>query len=137
MRAKWFSRLLLPLARYLLAAVAGVLVAGIGALVYVLEDRPDLSVWHLADLDEGVHTLRIVGRNGSDPFPDLEDAVAPARKEEARSEVSRLLGRLDRRSDTDPEVLVRVNNDAGLDDEYMHATTFRPSRLHPRARSRS
>jgi citrate lyase subunit beta/citryl-CoA lyase len=72
--------------------------------LYVPGDRPDRVDKAMASGSDAV-------------IIDLEDAVAPARKEEARSEVSRLLRRLDRRSDTGPEVLVRVNNDAGLADD--------------------
>lgn len=72
--------------------------------LYVPGDMPDL-------LDKAMIS-------GSDAvIVDLEDAVAPSRKGEARSEASYLLGQLDRREDTAPEVLVRVNNDAGLADD--------------------
>ena len=72
--------------------------------LYVPGDRPD-------------RVDKAMGSGSDAVIIDLEDAVAPARKGEARSEVSRLLGQLDRRSDTAPEVLVRVNNDAGLADD--------------------
>jgi alpha-beta hydrolase superfamily lysophospholipase len=42
----------LLLCKYLAAAFAGCFLAGLIALVYFLDSRPDLSVWHLADLDE-------------------------------------------------------------------------------------
>ena len=43
---------LLSLARYLLAGLVGCVVAGCLFLAYLLEQRPELSVWHLADLDQ-------------------------------------------------------------------------------------
>lgn len=39
-------------AKYIAAALAGCVVALIVAVVVILNGRPDLSVWHLADLDE-------------------------------------------------------------------------------------
>ena len=52
MRVRFLSGLALSLSKYLLAAIAGCLVAAIATLIYLLDSRPDLSVWHLADLDE-------------------------------------------------------------------------------------
>jgi len=52
MRVRFLSGLALSLSKYLLAAIAGCLVAVIATLIYLLDSRPDLSVWHLADLDE-------------------------------------------------------------------------------------
>lgn len=43
------TRLLL---KFLAVALAGCLVAGLAIFVFVLQSRPDLSVWHVADLDE-------------------------------------------------------------------------------------
>ncbi len=40
------------LCKYVAAAFAGCFLAALIGLVYVLDSRPDLSVWHLADLDE-------------------------------------------------------------------------------------
>jgi alpha-beta hydrolase superfamily lysophospholipase len=40
------------LVRILVAWLAGCLVAALAVFVYLLDNRPDLSVWHLADLDE-------------------------------------------------------------------------------------
>lgn len=42
----------LALCKYLAVAVAGCAITALAALVYILDNRPDLSVWHLADLDE-------------------------------------------------------------------------------------
>ncbi len=44
-RATWLTRMLA-------AWLAGCLVVGLAVFVYLLDSRPDLSVWHLADLDE-------------------------------------------------------------------------------------
>jgi alpha-beta hydrolase superfamily lysophospholipase len=52
LQIKIVSSFALSLSKYLLAAVAGCLLAAIASLVYFLDIRPDLSVWHLADLDE-------------------------------------------------------------------------------------
>ncbi len=72
--------------------------------LYVPGDRPDRVDKAMAGGSDAV-------------IVDLEDSVAPARKTEARSAVSHLLADLGRRDDTAPEVLVRVNNDAGLADD--------------------
>ena len=52
MRFKRLTGTALALCKYLAAAFAGCFLAALIALVYILDSRPDLSVWHLADLDE-------------------------------------------------------------------------------------
>jgi hypothetical protein len=42
----------LSLARTVAAATAGWIISGVAILLYALASRPDLSVWHLANLDE-------------------------------------------------------------------------------------
>jgi len=44
-RATWLTRMLA-------AWLTGCVVVGLAVFVYLLDSRPDLSVWHLADLDE-------------------------------------------------------------------------------------
>jgi alpha-beta hydrolase superfamily lysophospholipase len=56
MRVRFLSGLALSLSKYLLTAIAGCLAAAIAILIYLLDSRPDLSVWHLADLDEEFNT---------------------------------------------------------------------------------
>lgn len=38
--------------KFLAAGLIGVFLTAVAVFVYVLDDRPDLSIWHLADLDE-------------------------------------------------------------------------------------
>jgi len=45
-------KLSVTLLRYVAAAVLGSFVTAIAISVYLLNSRPDLSIWHLADLDE-------------------------------------------------------------------------------------
>lgn len=40
------------LSRFVVAALVGSLITAVAVYVYLLDSRPDLSVWHLADLDE-------------------------------------------------------------------------------------
>ena len=56
MRFKRLTGTALWLCKYLAAAFAGCFLAALIALVYALDSRPDLSVWHLADLDEEFNT---------------------------------------------------------------------------------
>ena len=56
MRFKRLTGTALWLCKYIAAAFAGCFLAALIALVYALDSRPDLSVWHLADLDEEFNT---------------------------------------------------------------------------------
>jgi alpha-beta hydrolase superfamily lysophospholipase len=56
MRFKRLTGNALALCKYLAAVVSGCFLVALIALVYVLDSRPELSVWHLADLDEEFST---------------------------------------------------------------------------------
>lgn len=92
------------LARALLYALAGGLVVGVTALVVHLEGRPDLSVWHTADLDEefrrdaGIETFEQYLAQEARLFRELDEKVH-ARIEEADR---RLINRFHRGSLSDP-----------------------------------
>ena len=47
-----FTRRALSLTRFVAAGLIGCLVTALVLFVYLLDKRPDLSVWHVADLDE-------------------------------------------------------------------------------------
>jgi alpha-beta hydrolase superfamily lysophospholipase len=47
-----FMGIVFWLSRFVAAALVGSLVTAVAVYVYLLDSRPDLSVWHLADLDE-------------------------------------------------------------------------------------
>ena len=52
MTARYWTRLGLSLARVVAAGLVGSFVTALGVYIYLLDKRPDLSVWHVADLDE-------------------------------------------------------------------------------------
>ena len=52
MLARYFTKLTFSLTRVLAAGLLGCLLTALAVGVYLLDSRPDLSVWHTADLDE-------------------------------------------------------------------------------------
>lgn len=52
MTGRNWTRLGLSLARVVAAGLVGSLVTALAVYIYLLDKRPDLSVWHVADLDE-------------------------------------------------------------------------------------
>lgn len=72
--------------------------------LYVPADRPDRIEKALASGSDAV-------------IADLEDAVPPANKSDARGSLAHTLADRERHPATEPELLVRVNNDENLADD--------------------
>ena len=69
----YLAKRALSLTRIFVAWLAGCLVAALAILVYLLDSRPDLSVWHLADLDEEFTTRSDIANFGQ--YLALEDRL--------------------------------------------------------------
>ena len=68
-----FKGIVFWLSRFVAAALVGSLVTAVAVYIYLLDSRPDLSVWHLADLDEEFTTDSEVADFRQ--YLDLEDLL--------------------------------------------------------------